>query len=121
MFELITKILLWFVFIINLLLLLMFIAGKLYVFELKKWIKFVALYSVFITGLLLLNICVISISVILSLFVGNFLQAIILPIFAILPFIIGKFATYDKINFYTNIQIIQFVFTLITTYILIAF
>lgn len=115
MLELITKISLWAILIINSLLLLLFICGKVYVFELKKWIKFVALYSVVITGLLSLYICVMSVYVILSLFAGDFLYALIFLILVVSPFVIGRFATYNKIKFYTNIQIIQLLFTVILT------
>lgn len=43
--------------------------------------------------------------ILLSIFIPNIINKLIIALFAISPFIIGKFATYEKESFYSFLQI----------------
>lgn len=121
MLNLLIKITLWTVFTINIILFFMLILGKFYVFKQDKMVKLIALYATCVAGAFLFNTLFSFLYMIFGLFNGNFITTFILPFLAICPFIIGKFTTFDKIEFYTNIQILQILLTIIITTILITF
>lgn len=74
---------------------------KMYICKLNRTPKISAFVSL-ITGMLLLYVLCAFLGVIL---VSGVLNKIILLILGIIPFIIGKFATYEKENFYSYLQI----------------
>ena len=96
----------------NILLILGFIIGKIVLYKTENAIKFYAYFSVVICVLFALYFLAIILFSISNLFTGNVIYSIVFPIFLLLPFIIGYFATYEKVHFYTNIQILTLIISL---------
>lgn len=97
----------------NILLILGFLLGKLVLYKNENAIKFYACFSVFICTLFVLYfISILSFSI-SNLLAGNAVYSAIFPIFLFLPFIIGHFASYEKVHFYTNIQILTLIISLL--------
>lgn len=102
-----------FIIVTNILLILGFVIGKIALYKNENLIKFYAYFSVIISmlfALYFLSILWFSIS---NLYLGNAVYAAIFPIFLFLPFIIGHFASYEKVHFYTNIQILTLIISLL--------
>ena len=97
----------------NILLIAGFIIGKLALYKFENAVKFFAYYSVAISVLFVLYFISIIWFSISNLFAGNAVYSAIFPIFLFLPFIIGHFATYEKVHFYTNIQILTLILSLL--------
>lgn len=102
-----------FIIITNILLILGFILGKLVLYKNENTIKFFAYFSVAICALFSLYFISILWFSISNLYAGNAVYSAIFPIFLFLPFIIGHFASYEKIHFYTNIQILTLIISLL--------
>lgn len=102
-----------FIIITNVLLILGFILGKLVLYKNENAIKFFAYFSVAICALFSLYFISILWFSISNLYAGNAVYSAIFPIFLFLPFIIGHFASYEKIHFYTNIQILTLIISLL--------
>lgn len=97
----------------NVLLILGFLLGKLVLYRNENAIKFYAYFSVvicFLFALYFISILWFSLS---NLYLGNAVYAAIFPIFLFLPFIIGHFASYEKVHLYTNIQILTLIISLL--------
>ena len=97
----------------NVLLILGFILGKLVLYRHENAIKFFAYFSVAICILFALYFVSILWFSISNLYLGNAVYAAIFPIFLFLPFITGHFASYEKVHFYTNIQILTLIISLL--------
>ncbi len=97
----------------NVLLILGFVVGKLALYKFENAVKFFAYYSVIICILFVLYFISIIWFSISNLFAGNAVYSAIFPIFLFLPFIIGHFASYEKVHFYTNIQILTLIISLL--------
>ncbi len=97
----------------NVLLIIGFVIGKLALYRFENAVKFFAYYSVVISILFVLYFISIIWFSISNLFAGNAVYSAIFPIFLFLPFIIGHFASYEKVHFYTNIQILTLIISLL--------
>lgn len=97
----------------NVLLILGFLLGKFVLYRNENAIKFYAYFSVFISVLFALYFISILWFSLSNLYLGNAVYAAIFPIFLFLPFIIGHFASYEKVHFYTNIQILTLIISLL--------
>lgn len=100
----------------NLILLGGFVIGKLALYKFENAIKFFSVFTVFIGVMYLayfISILWFSISNLLD---GNAVYAAMFPIFLFLPFIIGHFSSYEKIHFYTNIQLLTLVISLLLAF-----
>lgn len=97
----------------NVLLIIGFVIGKLALYRFENAVKFFAYYSVVISILFVLYFVSIIWFSISNLFAGNAVYSAIFPIFLFLPFIIGHFASYEKVHFYTNIQILTLIISLL--------
>ena len=102
-----------FIIVSNILLILGFIIGKLALYKNENAVKFYAYFSVVICVLFTLYFISIICFSISNLFAGNAVYSAIFPIFLFLPFIIGHFASYEKVHFYTNIQILILIVSLL--------
>lgn len=105
-----------FVLFSNLSLIAGFVGGK-FVFK-RDNMNLSSNYSIFISVLLifyLLSIIIFSLSAILSKDIWNGL--ILLP-YLFVPFYIGKISKYEKINFYTNLQIFTLILSLLAVLLL---
>lgn len=96
----------------NFLLIAGFVAGKIVLHKTEDAIKFFARFSVGICTLFVIYFVSILCFSIVCLFSQNALYSLIFPVFLFLPFVIGKFSTYEKVHFYTNIQIVTLVISL---------
>lgn len=99
--------------ITNTLLILGFILGKLALYKNENAIKFYAYFSVVICLLFALYFISILWFSLSNLYLGNAVYAAIFPVFLFLPFIIGHFTSYEKVHFYTNIQILTLMISLL--------
>lgn len=99
--------------ITNVLLIFGFVLGKLILYKGEGAIKFFAYFSVVISLLFALYFISILWFSISNLYLGNAVYAAIFPIFLFLPFIIGHFTSYEKVHFYTNIQILTLIISLL--------
>ncbi len=97
----------------NVILIFGFAIGKLALYKFENKVKFMALYTVFISVVLVLYFISILWFSISNLYNGNAVYAAIFPIFLFLPFIIGHFASYERIHFYTNVQILTLIISLL--------
>lgn len=97
----------------NILLILGFVLGKLVLYKNENAIKFYSYFSVVISMLFTLYFISILWFSISNLYWGNAVYAAIFPIFLFLPFIIGHFASYEKVHFYTNMQILTLIISLL--------
>lgn len=97
----------------NVLLILGFVLGKLVLYKNENAIKFYSYFSVVISMLFTLYFISILWFSLSNLYWGNAVYAAIFPIFLFLPFIIGHFASYEKVHFYTNMQILTLIISLL--------
>lgn len=97
----------------NILLIFGFVVGKLALYKSENAVKFYAYFSVVISMLFALYFISILWFSLSNLYWGNAVYAAIFPIFLFLPFIIGHFASYEKVHFYTNIQILTLIISLL--------
>lgn len=97
----------------NIILIFGFMFGKLALYKFENKVKFMALYTVFISVVMVLYFISIIWFSLSNLYGGNAVYAAIFPIFLFLPFIIGHFASYERIHFYTNIQILTLIISLL--------
>ena len=93
----------------NLLLIIGFVIGKIVLRKNENNIKFFAYFSVAICVLFAVYFISILWFSLCNLFSTQAIYSIIFPIFLFLPFIIGRFASYEKIHFYTDIQILTLI------------
>lgn len=97
----------------NILLILGFVLGKIVLYKNENAIKFYSYFSVVISMLFTLYFISILWFSLSNLYWGNAVYAAIFPIFLFLPFIIGHFASYEKVHFYTNMQILTLIISLL--------
>ena len=102
-----------FIMVTNVLLILGFLIGKLALYKNENAIKFFAYFSVLMSTLFALYFISILWFSISNLYAGNAVYSAIFPVFLFLPFIIGHFASYEKVHFYTNIQILTLIISLL--------
>ncbi len=97
----------------NILLIIGFGIGKLAMWKWENAVKFFAVFSVvmsFLISAYFIGILWFSIGGLIS---GNIIHSAIFTVFLFLPFIIGHFATYKKIQFYSDIQILTLIISLV--------
>ncbi len=100
----------------NVILIAGFVFGKLLLYKFENKVKFMSLFTVFISVVMVayfISIIWFSLS---NLYNGNAVYAAMFPIFLFLPFIIGHFASYEKIQYYTNVQILTLVISLLLAF-----
>lgn len=95
-----------------------FVFGRCFVFKQKQKPKLLAGYSLFL-GVLLVAYFISIISVVGVLLFHHQYFSILLLSFIALTFVIGRKATYEKLRFYSNIQLVMFFASLLATYILV--
>lgn len=100
-------------FVINLLMLISLIIGCSFVFKDKTAPKLRAQYAVYVVVLLALYLLFIAFMTISFAYRGFFKHLPILAAFFFAPFIIGKYANYEKLRFFTLAQIFAFFTSLI--------
>lgn len=100
----------------NIILILGFIFGKLMLYKFENKVKFFSLFTVFISVVFVLYFISILWFSLSNLYGGNAVYAAMFPIFLFLPFIIGHFASYEKIQYFTNIQILTLVISLLLAF-----
>jgi len=98
--------------IFNLSLITAFIIGK-SIFK-KENIILSSNYSIFLSVIFIFYFLSIIIFNLFSFHSKYFWQSLILLPFLFMPFIIGRFSKYEKINFYTNMQIFTLVLSFLT-------
>lgn len=103
--------------IINIIFIKSFILGRCFVFKQKGKPNLTAIYAVFLGVLFLLYFISIISVVAVSLMHHKYI-ALVLLAFIAMPFIIGQKATYEKLRFYSNIQLLMLFFSLIATFII---
>lgn len=96
----------------NLLLLILFIIGKVVLIKREDALKFFSNFTVAVCILFIIYFVSILWFTARCLLIGTAGQAFIFPVFAFIPFIIGKFASYDRVHFYTNLQIFALIASL---------
>lgn len=97
----------------NILLIIGFGIGKLAMWKWENAVKFFAVFTVvmsFLISAYFIGILWFSIGGLIS---GNIIHSAIFTVFLFLPFIIGHFATYKKIQFYSDIQILTLIISLV--------
>ncbi len=97
----------------NILLIIGFGIGKLAMWKWENAVKFFAVFSVvmsFLISAYFIGILWFSIGGLIS---GNIIHSAIFTVFLFLPFVIGHFATYKKIQFYSDIQILTLIISLV--------
>ncbi len=97
----------------NILLIIGFGIGKLAMWKWENAVKFFVVFSVvmsFLISAYFIGILWFSIGGLIS---GNIIHSAIFTVFLFLPFIIGHFATYKKIQFYSDIQILTLIISLV--------
>ena len=102
--------------ITNIILIFGFIFGKLLLYRFENRVKFLSLFTVFISVTMVayfISIIWFSLS---NLYNGNAVYAAMFPIFLFLPFIFGHFASYEKIQYYTNVQVLTLVISLLLAF-----
>jgi len=104
--------------IMNLLFISMFVIGRCFIFKPKQKPTLKAGFSLLLGFLFLFYFISILGVVGISLLHHKYL-AISLLAFIAIPFIIGKKATYEKLHFYSNLQLIMFLVSLLASYVLI--
>ncbi len=90
-----------------------FVIGKLAMYKYENAVKFFAYFSVVMCILFVLYFISVLWFAISNLYFGNMPYAAIFLVFLFLPFIIGRFASYEKIHLYTNIQILSLIVSLL--------
>lgn len=99
--------------VVNILLILGFLIGKIALYKYENAVKFYAYFSVVMCMLFVFYFIAILIYSICSFFAGNMFSFLVFPVFIFLPFVVGYFATYEKVHFFTNIQILTLIASLI--------
>ncbi len=99
--------------ILNLLLVLSFIIGKLFIFREEKNYLAASNYSVYLAFLFIFYFVSIIVFDLVSFSTRYRLYGLFLSVFIFIPFIIGRFANYKRVNFYTDIQILILILSLI--------
>lgn len=107
-------------FAITLLFITAFILGRCFVFKQKNRPNLTAGYSILLGVLFLLYFISIIGFVGVSLLHQKYFS-IFLLVFIAIPFVIGEKATYEKIRFYSNLQLAMFLVSLFAVYFLIRF
>jgi hypothetical protein len=102
-------------FAITLLFITAFIFGRFFVFKQKNRPNLTAGYSILLGVMFLLYFISIIGVVGVSLLHQKYFS-IFLLVFIAIPFIIGEKATYEKIRFYSNLQLFMFLVSLFTAY-----
>lgn len=100
----------------NIFLILGFSAGKIALWKWENAVKFFAVFSVvmsFLISAYFIGILWFSISSLLN---GNVINGAIFSVFMFLPFIIGHFSSYEKIQFFSNIQILTLIISLVLAF-----
>ena len=87
---------------------------KLFVSKQKRTEK-TALFVTFVGAILLLYVLS---GVLYGIFAPTLINKAVIVIFAVSPFIIGKFATYEKENYYSFLQIFCIVLSMIYSFII---
>lgn len=100
----------------NIILIVGFIIGKLALYKFENKVKFMSLFTVFISSVMVLYFISILWFSLSNLYAGNAVYAAMFPIFLFLPFIIGHFASYEKIHFYTNVQVLTLIISLLLAF-----
>ena len=100
----------------NLLLITGFVVGKIALYKNENAVKFFAYFSVAICVLFAIYFISIIWFALCNLFTPQAVYSVVLMIFLFMPFIIGRFATYERIHFYTNIQILTLIASLILAF-----
>lgn len=103
--------------IINSVFLLLFVLGRGFVFNQVKNPNLQAGYALLLGVFFLPYFFMIAAIVLFSIFRHEFLP-VGLAIFIFLPFLIGQKATYEKLNFYSNIQLASFLASAAFTFVL---
>lgn len=122
MLETINKIIAYFpnsllaIIVTNIILIAGFLIGKLALYKFENAVKFFSLYTVFISVVMVAYFIAILWFSLSNLYGGNAVYAAMFPIFLFLPFIIGHFSSYEKIHFYTNIQILTLIISLLLAF-----
>ena len=91
--------------IINSLLITGLFIGKIVMYKNENLVKFFAYLTVVLSILLGLYFISILWFTIESFVLGKSFYIAFFPVFIFLPFVIGRFASYEKIHFYTNVQL----------------
>lgn len=105
--------LLIFLIIINLILIIASIFGMTNIFKENANPKTMAKYSVFLSILMFLYLAFIGALFIRYTFLSQYSTGSFLVLFFIFPFIIGNFASYRKLKFFTFLQILIFILSFV--------
>ncbi len=97
---------------INIVFIVLFFVGKKFIFKIKSNPNLTAGYALLLGIMFVLYFLSVFVVVISSIVAHKFLPVILL-VFVFLPFVIGKKVTYEKLNFYSNLQLVTFLFSLI--------
>ncbi len=100
----------------NIILIISFIVGKLVLYKFENAVKFFSLFAIFVSLVFVAYFASILCFSITNLYSGNAVYAAMFPVFLFLPFIIGHFTTYEKIHFYTNVQVLTLVISLLLAF-----
>lgn len=98
--------------VVNILLIILFAIAQ-YLLKLDRP-KLIAATSILLSIILAFYLCLIIIICVKSLIFKHYLNLFLLP-FIFIPFVVGVFANYKRIHFYTNVQNLFFVLSLIIT------
>lgn len=92
---------------ISVIFIILFIFGRCFVFNLDKKIDLKSKYSLFL-GFILFFYFISIIALVGMSLVNQQYFSLCLLVFIIIPFVIGKKATYEKLRFYSNLQLAMF-------------
>lgn len=97
----------------NLFLLVLFIIGKIVLIKREDALKFFSNFTVAVCILFLIYFMSIIWFSIQRPIVDMRGETFVFPVFILIPFIIGKLASYDRVHFYTNLQIFALIASLL--------
>jgi hypothetical protein len=100
----------------NIILIISFLIGKVVLYKHENAVKFFSHFTVFVCVIFVAYFVSILCFTLSNLFTGNAVYAAIFPVFLFMPFIIGHFTTYEKIHFYTNVQILVLIISLLLAF-----
>ena len=103
----------------NLALLIMFVVGKIVLIKREDALKFFSNFTVLVCILFLIYFISIVWFSIQRPVVGMRGESFVFPVFILIPIIIGKLASYDRVHFYTNLQIFALIASLLFALLLI--
>lgn len=106
------KLLLLFFVILNFALIISFLAGVLFIFKKNTKPVISAYYSLFLSALLIFYLAG-AIIISLTLFYRGYYSGLPFIAFLFMPFVIGSGANYEKIRFFTFVQIFVFALSLV--------